>query len=332
MALNYDSPLIDNTTGSPTLDSLKSGSDKINGALTEIKEEVNDLGSASTATVQTSATDDTADRLMAVGAFGLGLPNIIPTGVDLNDYVTQGFYNINDVTGISNLPPGGVGSLVVLNYAAPPTVRTTQNFYSVDGSIYSRSGVGTTWTDWVELYHTGNTGTAATKDTGTLDTEVPLNSDLGSASLVDAIGSGDLYGRDSILGTVSETAGVPTGAIIESGSNSDGYWSQFADGTQIETVFISEELDSSLANKGDVTNFDMDRSAPLSTSWDKASYSCHGRGIGGGGDRSDLALAGRLNENVKVYRPIGLRTTITGDSITTSSYINIDLQLITRWF
>ena len=47
MALNYDSPLIDNTAGSPTLDSLKSGSDKINGALTEIKEEVNDLGSAS---------------------------------------------------------------------------------------------------------------------------------------------------------------------------------------------------------------------------------------------------------------------------------------------
>ena len=43
MALNYDSPLIDNTTGSPTLDSLKSGSDKINGALTEIKEEVSTL-------------------------------------------------------------------------------------------------------------------------------------------------------------------------------------------------------------------------------------------------------------------------------------------------
>ena len=196
MALNYDSPLIDNTTGSPTLDSLKSGSDKINGALTEIKEEVNDLGSASTADVQTSTTDDTADSLMAVGAFGLGLPNIIPTGVDLNDYVTQGFYNINDVTGISNLPPGGVGSLVVLNYAAPPTVRTTQNFYSVDGSIYSRSGVVTTWTDWVRVYHTGN-----------------------------------------ILGTVSETAGVPTGAIIESGSNSDGGYKRWADGTQICTGF-----------------------------------------------------------------------------------------------
>ena len=92
MALNYDSPLIDNTTGSPTLDSLKSGSDKINGALTEIKEEV-----------------------------------------------------------------------------------------------------------------------------------------------------GDLYGRDSILGTVSETAGVPTGAIIESGSNSEGEYTKFADGTmtQFGTITLS---------------------------------------------------------------------------------------------
>ena len=57
MALNYDSPLIDNTTGSPTLDSLKSGSDKINEALTEIKEEVNDLGSASLVDTGTAAGD-----------------------------------------------------------------------------------------------------------------------------------------------------------------------------------------------------------------------------------------------------------------------------------
>ena len=77
-------------------------------------------------------------------------------------------------------------------------------------------------------------GTASTKDTGTAAGEVPLNSDLGTASLVDAIGSGDLYGRDSILGTVSETAGVPTGAIIESGSNSEGEYTKFADGTMTQ--------------------------------------------------------------------------------------------------
>ena len=87
------------------------------------------------------------------------------------------------------------------------------------------SGGGTTRTwRYVSLFDfDANVGTAAG--------DVPLNSDLGSASRVDAIGSGDLYGRDSILGTASETGGVPTGAIIESGSNSDGEYTKYADGT-----------------------------------------------------------------------------------------------------
>jgi len=37
MALNYDSPLIDNTTGSPTLDSLKSGSDRLMELLLKLR-------------------------------------------------------------------------------------------------------------------------------------------------------------------------------------------------------------------------------------------------------------------------------------------------------
>jgi hypothetical protein len=39
--------------------------------------------------------------------------------------------------------------------------------------------------------------------------------------------------RGSILGQVSQTSGVPTGAVIESGSNSNGQYVRFADGTQI---------------------------------------------------------------------------------------------------
>jgi len=37
----------------------------------------------------------------------------------------------------------------------------------------------------------------------------------------------------NILGTVSQSAGVPTGAIIERGSNANGEYVRFADGTQI---------------------------------------------------------------------------------------------------
>lgn len=42
-----------------------------------------------------------------------------------------------------------------------------------------------------------------------------------------------MYGQSNIVGTVSQVAGVPTGAVIERGSNSNGEYVRFADGTQI---------------------------------------------------------------------------------------------------
>lgn len=44
-----------------------------------------------------------------------------------------------------------------------------------------------------------------------------------------------VYHTRNILGTVSQSAGAPTGAVIERGSNSDGEYVRFADGTQICT-------------------------------------------------------------------------------------------------
>lgn len=41
------------------------------------------------------------------------------------------------------------------------------------------------------------------------------------------------YRRGNILGPVSQSSGVPTGAIIERGSNANGNYVKFADGTQI---------------------------------------------------------------------------------------------------
>lgn len=42
-----------------------------------------------------------------------------------------------------------------------------------------------------------------------------------------------LYGRRNAIGTVSQSGGVPTGALIERGSNANGEYVRFADGTQI---------------------------------------------------------------------------------------------------
>jgi len=47
----------------------------------------------------------------------------------------------------------------------------------------------------------------------------------------------DHYKKSNILGTVSESGGVPTGAIIERGSNSNGEFVKFADGTMICQMF-----------------------------------------------------------------------------------------------
>lgn len=42
--------------------------------------------------------------------------------------------------------------------------------------------------------------------------------------------------KSDVLGTVSQAGGVPTGSIIERGSNANGHYVRFADGTQICTV------------------------------------------------------------------------------------------------
>ena len=42
-----------------------------------------------------------------------------------------------------------------------------------------------------------------------------------------------IYNQESILGTVSQVSGIPTGAVIEFGSNANGWYIRFADGAQI---------------------------------------------------------------------------------------------------
>lgn len=44
---------------------------------------------------------------------------------------------------------------------------------------------------------------------------------------------GPYFRRENILGTVSQSGGVPTGAVVERGSNANGEYVRFADGTQI---------------------------------------------------------------------------------------------------
>lgn len=53
-------------------------------------------------------------------------------------------------------------------------------------------------------------------------------------------GTSQVFSRDNILGSVGLAGGIPTGAVIETGSNAAGRWLRLADGTQICDHLIDE--------------------------------------------------------------------------------------------
>jgi hypothetical protein len=67
--------------------------------------------------------------------------------------------------------------------------------------------------------------------TGLFTIEAPNSNSNRTLTLPDA--AGEIYGQGNIVGTVSQSAGVPTGAIIERGSNANGDFVKYADGTMI---------------------------------------------------------------------------------------------------
>ena len=56
------------------------------------------------------------------------------------------------------------------------------------------------------------------------------------------------YRRGNVVGAVSQSGGVPTGAVIERGSNSSGEYVRFADGTQICTRDVADGAMSSTSD------------------------------------------------------------------------------------
>jgi hypothetical protein len=67
-------------------------------------------------------------------------------------------------------------------------------------------------------------------------------------------GLGQLFARGNILGTVSQSDGVPTGAVIERDSNANGNYVRWADGTQICTHNLSIGTSTSASGSIFLTN------------------------------------------------------------------------------
>ena len=84
--------------------------------------------------------------------------------------------------------------------------------------------------------------------TGTFSIEAPNS--YSNRTLVLPYAAGEIYGQGNILGTVSQSGGVPTGAIIENGSNANGEFVKYADGTMICTGVdsFSSEIDDAVGD------------------------------------------------------------------------------------
>lgn len=81
-------------------------------------------------------------------------------------------------------------------------------------------------------YYTG-AGTAALANV-TAHARALLGLSGGAGKIIRSTGAATAVMQD-IVGTVSQASGVPTGAIVERGSNANGEYVRFADGTQICT-------------------------------------------------------------------------------------------------
>lgn len=124
-----------------------------------------------------------------------------------------------------------VGAMLAVGAANLLTASASEGFDVLKGSRFIRAG-----TDGP----LGSTicGGLSVGVTGTIEQQLAMR--LGRA-FFRSKGDTDsawreLFHTSNILGTVSQAAGVPTGAIIERGSNANGAYTRYADGTQICTV------------------------------------------------------------------------------------------------
>ena len=161
--------------------------------------------------VQTSPTDETDGRLLKFGAFGLGGKDDSATRVD---------------QALTPLPSGFFGGSGGGASVADWPSSDARYWPFIVANRRSGSGV------WHQshIHFSDNTlAVIRSNDSGATWGDVNF-----------------LFGTDNLLGTVSQSGGVPTGAVIERSTNSNGEYVRFADGTQICTHRIASSTSAAV--------------------------------------------------------------------------------------
>jgi hypothetical protein len=148
-----------------------------------------------------SATDATVGRLLKTGDFGLGgNAPIIGNAAVTDNSIAPGLYAYASGSGSSGGPTAvTLGALLHIRRTAGG--GEAQLFF-----VEAHTGGPTVGETWSRV-RTSGSWTAWNRQ----------------------------FGYRNILGTVSQTSGVPTGGLIERGSNGNGEYARFADGLQICT-------------------------------------------------------------------------------------------------
>nr|WP_321525994.1 DUF2793 domain-containing protein [uncultured Cohaesibacter sp.] len=178
--------------------------------------------------VQSSTSDTTSGRLLTVGAFGIGEVGSVPQLADVDDPDTPcGLWGVlgGSTANNASLPTGLAGT------AGAKFGMLMMEKYSASRV---RQIVWSTVANDAKVFERWYRGAG-----------------WESWQLI--------YGQRNILGTVAQSSGVPTGAIIERGSNANGEYVRFADGTQICTNGNAAITTAAAAFTGTITKIDSDK-------------------------------------------------------------------------
>jgi hypothetical protein len=164
-------------------------------------------GHAPGSAVQADVADATTGRLLTTGAFGLGETGAATQILDIDATDTPaGAYRYTSSTpGAENFPAALQSSFGVIRIERSNTALLRQTAWRNSFD----NGI------WTRTYSGGVWGSWR-----------------------------QIHDQTTILGTVSESGGQPTGAVIERGASGQGDYVRFADGTQICTRFFSTAASS----------------------------------------------------------------------------------------
>ncbi|WP_316347596.1 phage tail protein [Desulfuromonas acetoxidans] len=225
--------LIDSSVAMATVQYVDSHADRTDNPHEVMASQVIDAGSAIHENAQESITDTTLNSLMRVGAFGIGLSGVegfavpkmaggVDVSTDWNTITKGGWWNKILGPGSVNKPAGGTGYWYCLALSNDVTGAVTQIAfpYGVSGNpgtIKYRTLHSGTWTDWIELLHTNNTGTAVTADVQ----ESKVDTTESRLLTVGAFGWGNTTA--SAFPTVADCSDIalPTGLFVTSSSTAD---------------------------------------------------------------------------------------------------------------